>query len=152
MSNILIDTGFWYSYLGTRQDSLQGKAIELYDIFISGNVNNIIIPFPVLYETINTKLLKDKNQKAADWFLKKLVSDPKFIRLPDKDYRETAFNSTIGTTRKRGISLVDNILRAMLADGLLKIDALITFNTGDFSDVCKKQRIQLIDQFYISNK
>lgn len=151
MSNILVDTGFWFAYLGTK-DSLQGKAIEIYDKYINGSNNNVLIPYPVLYETINTKLLRDKNQKAADWFLKKLVSDPKFVRVPDKDYREAAFNSTIGYTRERGISLVDNVLRIMIADNFLKIDALITFNTGDFVDVCKKQRVQLIDQTFINDK
>lgn len=151
MSNILVDTGFWFAYLGTK-DSLQGKAIEIYDRYINGSNNNVLIPYPVLYETINTKLLRDKNQKAADWFLKKLVSDPKFVRVPDKDYREAAFNSTIGYTRERGISLVDNVLRIMIADKFLKIDALITFNTGDFVDVCKKQRVQLIDQTFINDK
>lgn len=151
MSNILVDTGFWYAYLGTK-DSLKEKAIEIYDRYINSGVNNVLIPYPVLYETINTKLLRDKNIKAADWFLKKLVSDPKFVRIPDNDYREVAFNSTIGTTRARGISLVDNILRVMITDELLKVDALITFNTGDFVDVCKKQRVQLIDQFYINDK
>lgn len=152
MSNILVDTGFWYAYLGTRKDALQGKAIEIYDKYLGPNTNNILIPFPVLYETINTKLLKDKNQKAADWFLKKLVSDPKFIRIPDNNYRDVAFDSTIGLTRVRGISLVDNILRVMMTDKLLKINAIITFNSGDFADICMKQRIQLIDQYFTNDE
>ena len=151
MNNILVDTGFWYAYLGTK-DSLQEKAIEIYNKYINSGINNILVPYPVLYETINTKLLRDKNKKAADWFLKKLVSDPKFVRVPDKNYREAAFNSTIGPTRERGISLVDNVLRIMVDDELLKIDALITFNTGDFVDICKKRGVLLIDQFYINDK
>ena len=152
MNNILVDTGFWFAYLGTRKDSLQEKAIELYNYFISPNSNKVIIPYPVLYETINTKLLKDKNKKASDWFLKELVRNPMFERIPDKNYREPAFNCTIGPTRNRGISLVDNILRVMMEDKMLKIDALITFNAGDFLDICKKQGIQLIDQFYTYEK
>lgn len=151
MSNILVDTGFWYAYLGTK-DSLREEAKAIYDRYINSGMNNVIIPYPVLYETINTKLLRDKNKKAADWFLKKLVSDPKFVRVPDKDYREAAFNITVGPTRNRGISLVDNVLRIMIEDDMLKIDALITFNTGDFIDICNKHAVQLIDQFFVNDK
>ena len=152
MNNILVDTGFWFAYLGTRNDSLHEKAIELYNYFISPNFNKVIIPYPVLYETINTKLLKDKNKRASDWFLKELVRNPTFERIPDKDYREPAFNCTIGPTKNRGISLVDNILRVMMEDKTLRISALITFKPGDFSDICVKLGIVLIDQFYTYEK
>jgi hypothetical protein len=42
------------------------------------------------------------------------------------------------------MSLVDITLRLMLDDVNLKIDALITFNVGDFVDVCSAKGIELI--------
>lgn len=41
-------------------------------------------------------------------------------------------------------SLVDLIIRAMLLDVNLRIDALITFNSADFEDICWKKNIELL--------
>lgn len=145
MKNVLVDSGFWFAYLGTRNDDLQPIANKIYKRLVKLECT-IIIPFPSLYETINTKLLKDKNKGAADWFLQQLNQNPKFIKVYDDAYRDLALDST-SSNRGRGISLVDNILRVMMADHLLKIDTLITFNTGDFVDICTKCRIEWIDQY-----
>lgn len=66
---VLVDTGFWYSYLGTREVERHKVAQEIYNQ-LEKNGADFIIPFPTLYEAINTKLLKEKNRTAADWFLK----------------------------------------------------------------------------------
>ena len=145
MKNVLVDSGFWFAHLGTRKDDLQPIANKIYERLVKLECN-IIIPFPSLYETINTKLLKDKNKDAADWFLQQLNQNPKFIKVYDDAYRDQAFDSTT-SNRSRGISLVDNILRVMMSDHNLKIDTLITFNTGDFVDVCTKCRIECVDQY-----
>ncbi|KAA6332714.1 hypothetical protein EZS27_018809 [termite gut metagenome] len=41
------------------------------------------------------------------------------------------------------------IIRSMLDDTDLKIDALITFNERDFSDICRQRKIKLIGMNYI---
>lgn len=144
MNNVLIDSCFWFSYLGTRNDNNQVIAKVIYER-LEKNSCNLIIPYPSLYETINTKLLRDKNRKAADWFLKQLVSNPRYYKIYDDSYRESAFAKTL-EGRNRGISLVDQILREMMKDKLLRIDTLITFNTGDFIDVCSKYGVDLINE------
>ena len=148
MKNILIDSGFWYAYLGTRNDGLQKVAKAIYEKIQSLGCT-LIVPFPSLYETVNTKLLKDKNKAAADWFLNQLKSNPKIEIVVDDKYREAALNIT-ASNRDRGITLVDNILRLMMSDKQLRIDALITFNTGDFIDVCTKNRIELVNESFQS--
>lgn len=145
MKNVLVDSGFWFAHLGTREDDLQPIANKIYGRLVKLECN-IIIPFPSLYETINTKLLKDKNKGAADWFLQQLNQNPKFIKVYDDAYRDLAFDSTT-SNRGRGISLVDNILRVMMSDQNLKIDTLITFNTRDFVDVCARCRIECVNQY-----
>lgn len=141
MKNVLVDTGFWYSYLGTREVERHRVAQELYHQLDKIEAN-FIIPFPTFYEAINTKLLKEKNHTAADWFLKKLQSDPHFIKIYDDDFRNIAYGLTI-KDNYRGYSLVDNIIRVMLDSDSFKIDALLTFNIEDFCDVTAKRNIEI---------
>ena len=110
--NVLVDSCFWFAYLGSRHKDQYGEsAKQIYDICFEKRQYNIIIPFPSLYETVNTTLLRDKNKDAADWFLKKLVSDRKYQKVFDDMYRDVALIETSKNTRK--ISLVDNIIRLM---------------------------------------
>ena len=50
-----------------------------------------------------------------------------------------AMHFTVDTT------LVDLIIREILLDVEVKIDALITFNIADFEDICWKRNIELFD-------
>ncbi|CAH2405647.1 hypothetical protein MES4922_40360 [Mesorhizobium ventifaucium] len=40
--------------------------------------------------------------------------------------------------------MVDCLIRLMLDDRNLKINYLATWNEGDFDDVCRKRRIEII--------
>lgn len=144
--NVLVDTCFWYSYLCTKAQDRHPKASEIYRYL--DNLNAIfIIPYPTLYETINTKLLRDKYKNEAMWFMKQLNSNPRFVRIQDDKYRDIAYQYTMSETNQRGISLVDNVIRVMLENSVdLHIDALLTFNTKDFVDVCSKRNIMLYDE------
>lgn len=144
MKTVLIDSGFWFALLGTRNDSLRPNA-EIIFKRVEELQCSIVVPFPSLYETVNTKLLKDKNRSAADWFLMQLNTNKKFVKVSDDKYRDAAFIATT-SNRQRGISLVDNILRVMLEDENPRIDTLITFNSGDFVDVCTRCGIELINE------
>ena len=50
----------------------------------------------------------------------------------------------LSSLNNRPISLVDMVIRKMLDDVDLKTDAIITFNPGDFDDVCRKNKKMLI--------
>jgi predicted nucleic acid-binding protein len=141
MNNILIDTCFWYALYDAR-DPDHHKANELVNLLELGN---LILPYPTLYETINTRFSRNKNW--IEEFEKVLRNDNvKFIE--DIEYKENALSLTIDSTlnRNRPLSLVDMIIRLMLSDVNLKIDYLISFNTGDFIDLCVKHNIELIDK------
>ena len=144
MKTVLVDSGFWFALLGTRNDSLQPNAKKIFER-IEKLQCTLIVPYPSLYETVNSKLLKDKNQKAADWFLQQLNTNSRYVKVADDNYRDSAFRVT-NTNRKRGISLVDSILRVMMEEKLLRIDTFVTFNTGDFVDVCQRVGINLINE------
>ncbi|KAA6338721.1 hypothetical protein EZS27_013303 [termite gut metagenome] len=143
MSNILIDTCFWYAYYDDR-DVQHHLAIELFEYL--GLANAIIIPYPTLYETINTRFSKRKDW--IDSFNNILTNNESVRIINDDEYKEKALKLTFdySINRKQPISFVDMIIRLMLDDADLKIDALVTFNEKDFSDICYQKNIDLINK------
>ena len=142
--NVIVDTGFWYSFLETREQERHTVAENVFYRLVQQETN-FLVPFPTLYEAINTKLLKDKYRDKADWFLKQLQSNPHFINIPDDEYKELAYNKTI-EENYRGFSLVDNVIRVMMEDKSLRISALLTFNVEDFIDVASKNGIEIPEE------
>lgn len=141
MNNILIDTCFWYALFDAR-DSNHHKALELVFYLELGNV---ILPYPTLYETINTRFTRNK-----EWVeeFEKVLKNKNVQILEDLEYKENGLALTMDSilNKNRPISLVDMVIRLMLEDVNLKIDYFITFNTKDFIDLCHKKRIELINE------
>ena len=68
--------------------------------------------------------------------------------VPDTKYRAEALSNTFfySLEQKRPMALVDMSIRLMLEDVNLNINTLITFNVGDFIDICASKRIELISE------
>ena len=134
--SILIDTGFWIA-LYNKRDEHHYKAVNLADSIIG---NTILIPWPTLYETINTRFSKNINTIFG---FESFIKNPDTILINDLNYRDNnllqVFNSP------RSLSLVDRIIRSILSDEKFKIDYLITFNAGDFIDLCHYRRIEILN-------
>jgi hypothetical protein len=77
---------------------------------------------------------------------KEYTKRPTTVLVPDDDYREKALSNTYSLVRKRPMALVDMSIRLMLEDVKLNINAMITFNVGDFVDICTSNRIELISK------
>jgi predicted nucleic acid-binding protein len=139
MNNILIDTGFWIALYDSR-DSFNVVANDMFEYLALGNV---IIPYPSLYETINTRFVKNRLGMKS---FKMLLERTNFQLLDDADYKEFALESTFdfAYNSNRSLSLVDMVIRQMLADERLKIDHLISFNQGDFVDICTRRNIRML--------
>jgi predicted nucleic acid-binding protein len=140
MNNILIDTGFWYALYNEREKEYYNKAHELLDYLSLGN---IIIPFPSLYETINTRF--SKHIRGLEDF-KRIIERNNAKLIDDSSYKSDALKLVFESSLllKRPLSLVDLIIRLMLSDEKLDINYLISFNPKDFIDVCLKRRIQIL--------
>lgn len=54
MNNVLVDTGFWFA-LYDEKDQYHNKALKVMDRLIN---SRFLIPFPTLYETLNTSFVK----------------------------------------------------------------------------------------------
>ena len=141
MRNILIDTGFWFA-LYNSHDQYHIRTCDMME-YINTDINTIIILYPTLYETINTKFSSDIISMEK---FKKILEDRNVFKLPDDDYRKDALDLTFKYSigNKRNLSLADNIIRLILDSEKFNIDYLITFNVKDFSDVCKKKNIKIL--------
>jgi hypothetical protein len=134
----ILDTGFVYA-LFDKKDPFYKDAMLKSDL-----VDNlpIMIPWPCLYETLNSRFLKDNIQiRQFELFLKR----PKVILEDDRAYRENARDLTFEQKGLPGrtISLVDMVIRLMLDNRSLHIGYLFTFNPKDFVDICRSKKIVL---------
>lgn len=131
MKRLIVDTGIWYALLD-KADSRAIYADTIKEIF---DKHQLIVPFPSLYETINTKLIKNKYNQAVGLFYY-LNNSQKVILIPDDDYRDKALETVNSNlNKKKQYSLVDTIIRLMMEDNSLGDIAVMTFNVGDFYGV-----------------
>lgn len=137
--NLLLDTGFWYALYDERDSHYEGAQI-LAELLL--DFNNLVIPWPSLYETLNTRFIRRRAWlESFATYLTRINT----VRLPDEMYRQYALGSVLrNQTRGRSLSLVDAIIRLALEDPDVKIDAMVTFNQADFYDTCASRNIELI--------
>jgi len=138
--NSLIDTGFWFALYDNR-DQYHKKAIDIAEYL---EFYNLLIPWPSLYETLNTRFVR-----RPEWLhnFKKHLNKYQTVKIPDEAYREKSLNNILITKQhQKSFSLVDMVIREMLEDRNLKIDVMITFNPNDFIDVCIAKNIEIVSE------
>jgi predicted nucleic acid-binding protein len=137
--NVIVDSGFWFA-LYDPGDTYHKRATEIVRYL---DVSNTIIPFPTLYESINTKFMKNMVAKVA---FENMLKSSNVTIVHDELIKEDALRITFtDESKKRNLSLVDNIIRLILDDTNYKIDYLITFNKKDFIDICQRRTIGILD-------
>jgi predicted nucleic acid-binding protein len=134
---VLTDSGFWYALYDPR-DPYHAQAEEREDLLQSCN---LLLPWPCLYETFNTRFAKNKDAVRG---FEALLRQPHVIRLPDEPYREEALEAVIATAASRSMALVDMVIRLILDDINVRKHGLLTFNQKDFSDLCRKHQIEML--------
>lgn len=136
---ILVDSGFWFGLLD-RTDQYNAQSEE-----VSKTIEEytLIIPFPSLYEVLNTSFIKRKDRIE---YLENLIKARKAILFSDENYKEEALKTVYNTHKNPSspISLVDSIIREILKDINIRIDGLVTFNPNDFSDVCQIRSVPIL--------
>jgi predicted nucleic acid-binding protein len=139
---VLIDTGFWFA-IYDKADQYHAQAIAIYNKIETAQ---ILIPWPTLYEVLNTDFTGEKIwMENFEKFLKK----DNVTRIDDTKYKELALEESINKSIIKGwsISLVDSVIRQILSDTNMRIEYFVTFNQKDFSDIIKKR---ITTQFYYS--
>ena len=135
----LVDTSFWYAAF-TEADQhfndAQAKLEQLMNL-------KYVLPWPVLYETVNSRFLQDALRiRKFDSFLKR----PNAVLLDDAKYKWQALERTLSLAagHRRRCSLVDNILRLVIEDVSVRIQCLFSYDHRDFRDICVRRRIELV--------
>ena len=138
MKRLIVDTGIWYACYD-RTDANHRYAERILDIL---RVSDIIIPFPTLYETVNTRFAKNRYGQMDG--LRSFLTNPRRTYLVDDTaYKERAKVILFATTGDwKAYSLVDMIIRLMMEDVSLGPIAVLTFNVGDFAGV---NHVEVID-------
>lgn len=138
MKRLIIDSGVWYAAFDQSDDKYMysDKILNLLEM------HELIVPFPSLYETINTRLLRNK-YKQADYLFEYLNDSKKVILVYDDKYREQALKSVSSNlNQNKSYSLVDMIIRLMMEDSSLGPIAVVSFNIADFIGV---NNVEVID-------
>jgi predicted nucleic acid-binding protein len=139
---VLADTGFWFAWF-CESDSHHAVASEL-----ATRIEQfyLVLPWPTLYETLNTKFLRRAEQVAR---FSRVLKQPGIRYENDEPYREDAFKRTLQKSNAgptgQNLSLVDVVMNGMLENTSLRIDYLATFNARDFRRACQRRNIEILD-------
>jgi predicted nucleic acid-binding protein len=143
MASILVDSGVWYALCDPRDRAVSPEVID--EIYARVKVHSIVVPWPILYETLGTRFARSR--LATERFEQEIKS-PRVVPLDDAPFRDEALAHSIEWSLRRGraLSLVDCVLRLLLDDEQTRIQYLVTFNRRDFADVCAARRIEIWSQ------
>lgn len=124
--NILVDSCYWIALYDPASDPyLSEKATKIaQDI----NGQNIIVPYPTLYEFVNSRLGRRETRIEFENFLKR----PFVFKLDDSIYRDDALNNFFSKNHYAysDISFVDEVIKLMIKDPNLRIDYIASFDAG----------------------
>lgn len=131
-----------------EKDRFHDKALECFTNYIEKGPNGLLIPWPVMYESISTRMARaPRRMDLINRHLKILRTTGKLDFIDDAHYREAALKNCfpdIATRIRRPLSLVDVVIRGILSTKRVQTHALATFNYPDFVDVCKKYGKQIL--------
>jgi len=139
MEYTLVDTGIWIAMFDPR-DQHRARIEEIAEYL---DLCHLILPWPTLYETLRTRLARNRNAlQSFEAYLKR----PRISFLDDEPYRETAIELCFSSVLQayRPLSMVDCLIRLVLDDINVKVSYLATFNNNDFFDICQKRQIEII--------
>jgi len=132
--NVLVDTCFWISLFDPTDDPK--LTVEAERISEEIEDEEIIIPFPTLYEFVNSRL----SRREAKTEFEKLLLKPNVTRLSDVKYKEKALENFFLKSKYEhsDISLVDEVLKLIIDDKQIKIDYIVSFDSGLIREALSK--------------
>jgi predicted nucleic acid-binding protein len=138
-STLLVDAGFWLALLEER-DPYAAEAQVKADAILAARY---VVPWPTLYETLRTRLVRRKDRVRR---FEVLLKRPNALLLDDTPYRDDCLENVLlmAHTRGRDLSLVDAVICAVLDDVNIGLDGLVSYNARDFADTCWRRQILLL--------
>lgn len=140
-SSILTDSCFWLGLIDPNDQyhDISNNILELIEN------NDILFPWPCLYETISTHLTRRRGRMI---YFEKILSRPNITLVEDDTYKIEALNNVFENNRIMGFtySLTDSVIREILKDINIRVNYLVTFNEKDFKDLCDLRRIEIVSK------
>jgi predicted nucleic acid-binding protein len=130
-----------------EREPLNKAARACFNLYVETRPSNsILFPWPVMYETISTRMARVPRQMdLINAHFKALLSRNQLHFIDDATFRDRAMDACFrAVPNRRSLSLVDCIVREMLSAKELQATALATFNRRDFYDVCRKHNKAII--------
>lgn len=125
MKTLIVDTGYWIELFNPSLNPQNQEIIELISDVI--HEYQVLIPFPSLYELLNSKFSRNPNTRN----FKDELSKARYIKIDDAEYKDRALNNFLDKNQyvqSEDISFVDEVIKEMIDDVNLKTDFIITFD------------------------
>lgn len=141
MKTIILDTCYWIALFNPEKEKDKQKIVEFVSELIDENHYEILIPFPTLYEFLNSKLSRKKNVNIETELAK-----PKYVKVYDNKYRDKALNNFLHqiSTSNYDVSLVDEVIKEMIEDVKLRTDIIVTFDEA-LKNFARSMSVEVIE-------
>ena len=141
MRYALVDTGIWIARFDVSDQHHTAATTTLK--LIQESSIKILMPWPILYETLRTRFVK-KNEPLRKFG--NIVTNPNVKRIDDSPYREEALRVTLREQHRfPEMSMVDCLLYLMIQSGKFRIAHFVTFDGGrHFGQVCANKGISIL--------
>ncbi len=124
---VILDSGYWISLFNPNDHLEYQDLITKFEKI--KNHHKILIPYPTLYEFLNSKFSRNHRTNK---FHKELLKENIYSMIDDENYKEEALDNFLRNNAyqrgKQDISLVDEVIKLMIDDPNLKTDYIITLD------------------------
>jgi hypothetical protein len=150
LRRFLLDSSYLFALYSDEGERSRFALKSFADLF-SEEGNVLLVPWPVLYESLNSEFSSSKTnwleRLSIDWSRLRRLNRLELV--DDAPFRQVTVEEWLGFSeekfgRFRGLSLVDRILMALVEDRTQNVEGLLTFDLRDFSGFCEKRGIEII--------
>lgn len=147
MATICVDSCFFIGLYDERDQHHASAVRDFIALFGEKSPRHVLaVPWPILYECLGTRYSRDLRKIAQMNRHWRYLSKAGRLSLIEDQFLREGILAEHFLGQGRSLSLVDRMLRALIFDPQSHIDALVTYNIGDFADACAKRGIPLINQ------
>lgn len=138
--NLIADSCFWFS-LCDPSESDHTEIVSMMDTIRTRGCHIIVVPHPVLYETLCSRMVKKPDQVVS---LTRYLSYTQ--KISDSEYIEEAYRlvEQQATMNNGTASMVDIVIKLIANDPRNNVAAILTKNSRDFSVFCEKRGIPMV--------